>query len=174
MVEAAIMKSKIAFAGAALAVALFAGSSASADPRETSPNDPTCRIGGKPALMVHVTGLKNGAGKVRVQAYGPGAAKHLAKGGWAGRVDYPLGGRREANICLPLPRAGAYSVAVRHDSNANRKSDMNDGAGFSRNPKLSLLGRPSFGETAVRVGNGPTRVNVVMNYRKGIGVGPIS
>lgn len=158
----------------AASAALILAAPALADPRESSPNDPTCRAGGKPALLVNVTGLKNGSGKVRVQAYGPGGADHLSKGKWAGRVDYPLGGKRSASICLPLPRAGAYSVAVRHDSNANRKSDMNDGAGFSRNPKLSLLGRPSFGQTAVRVGNGPTRVNVVMNYRKGIGVGPIS
>ena len=129
--------------------------------------------GGKPAVLVHVSGLKNGAGKVRVQAYGPGADKHLKKGGWAGRVDVPLGGRRSVDICLPLPAAGQYSVAVRHDSNANKKSDWNDGAGFSRNPKLSLLGRPSFGQTAVPVKGGPARINVVLNYRQGMSVGPI-
>lgn len=153
--------------------ALLVAAPALADPREASPNDPTCAKGSKPAVLVHVTGLKNGAGKVRVQAYGPGAAKYLKKGAWAGRVDVPLGGRRSIDICLPLPAAGQYSVAVRHDSNANRKSDWNDGAGFSRNPKLSLLGRPSFGQTAVPVKAGPTRVNVVLNYRQGMSVGPI-
>lgn len=167
------MKRKLVLVGAAVSGAMLVSSYASADPREASPNDPTCRIGGKPAVLVQVVGLKNGSGKVRVQAYGPGSANHLSKGKWAGRVDYPLGGKRSVAICLPLPRPGAYSVAVRHDSNANRKSDMNDGAGFSRNPRLSLLGRPSFGETAVRVGNGPARVRVIMNYRRGISVGPI-
>ncbi len=146
---------------------------AAADPREARPNDPSCSKGNVPAVLVRVSGLKNGAGKVRVQAYGPGAASHLKKGGWAGRVDVPLGGRRSLDICLPLPAAGQYSVAVRHDGNANRKSDWNDGAGFSRNPKLSLLGRPSFGQTAVAVRRGPTRVNVVLNYRSGMSVGPI-
>lgn len=154
--------------------ALALSAPAQADPREASPNDPTCRVGGKPAVLVRVTGLKNGAGKVRVQAYGPGAAKHLKKGGWAGRVDVPLGGRRSIDICLPLPATGQYSVAVRHDSNANKKSDWNDGAGFSRNPKLSLLGgRPSFGQTAVAVKEGPTRISVVVNYRTGMSVGPV-
>ena len=153
--------------------ALIVAMPAAADPRESRPDDPTCARGGSPAILVHVSGLKNGAGKVRVQAYGPGAAKYLKKGEWAGRVDVPLGGRRSLDICLPLPAAGQYSVAVRHDSNANRKSDWNDGAGFSRNPRLSLLGRPSFGQTAVAVKGGPTRVNVVINYRQGMSVGPI-
>ena len=43
----------------------------------------------------------------------------------------------------------------------------------SRNPKLSLLGRPSFGQTAIAVKGGPTRVNVVISYRQGMSVGPI-
>jgi len=153
--------------------AVAVSAAALADPRETRPGDPSCSNGNVPAVLVHVAGLKNGAGKVRVQAYGPGSANYLKKGAWAGRVDVPLSGRRSIDICLPLPAAGQYSVAVRHDSNANRKSDWNDGAGFSRNPKLSLLGRPSFGQTAVAVRGGPTRVNVVINYRQGMSVGPI-
>ncbi len=154
--------------------ALAFAAPAAADPREARPDDPTCARGGSPAVLVRVSGLKNGAGTVRVQAYGPGAANHLKKGGWAGRVDVPLGGRRSLDVCLPLPAAGQYSVAVRHDSNANNKSDWNDGAGFSRNPKLSLFGgRPSFGQTAVAVKAGPTRINVVLNYRQGMRVGPV-
>ena len=61
---------------------------------------------------------------------------------------------------------------MRHDANANKKSDWNDGAGFSRNPKLSLLGRPSFGQTAIPVKAGTTRINVLINYRSGMNVGP--
>ena len=153
--------------------ALAVSTAALADPREAKPNDPTCIKGGSPAVLVHVSGLKNGAGKVRVQAYGPGAGKYLKKGEWAGRVDVPLGGRRSLDVCLPLPAAGTYSVAVRHDANANKKSDWNDGAGFSRNPRLSLLGRPSFGDTAVAVTRGPAKIRVVINYRQGMKVGPI-
>jgi len=144
-----------------------------ADPRESRADDPTCAKGGSPAVLVQVAGLKNGAGKVRVQAYGPGAAKYLKKGEWAGRVDVPLDGRRSLDICLPLPSAGHYSIAVRHDANANKKSDWNDGAGFSRNPRLSLLGRPSFAQTAIAVQRGATRVKVVINYRQGMTVAPI-
>lgn len=167
------MNRKLLFAAAAPAAALLIAAPAIADPRESSPNDQTCRVGGKPAVLVSVAGLKNGSGKVRVQAYGPDGSTHLDKGKWAARVDYPLGGRRAVDVCLPLPAAGNYSVVVRHDANANRKSDWNDGAGFSRNPKLGLTSKPSFGETAVRVGSSPTRLRVVMNYRKGLTVGPV-
>ncbi len=153
--------------------ALVVAIPAAADPRESRADDPTCAKGGSPAVLVQVSGLKNGSGKVRVQAYGPGAANYLKKGEWAARVDVPLGGRRSLDVCLPLPAGGTYSLAVRHDANANHKSDWNDGAGFSRNPRLSLLGRPGFAQTAVAVRGGPTRVNVVINYRRGMTVGPI-
>ena len=164
---------RTSFSLAGAGVALLLAAPALADPREAKPNDPTCRIGGKPAVLVHVHGLKNGAGKVRVQAYGPGPADYLKKGEWAGRVDVPLAGRRSLDICLPLPAAGLYSVAVRHDANANKRSDWNDGGGFSRNPRLTLTGRPSFAATAVRVGNAPTRISVVVNYRQGLKVAPL-
>jgi uncharacterized protein (DUF2141 family) len=164
---------KLPIAAAATLAAVVVAAPAQADPRESNPNDPTCRIGGKPAVLVHVAGLKNGSGKVRVQAYGPNGSTFLDKGAWAGRVDVPLNGRRAVDVCLPLPSTGNYAVTVRHDANANRKSDWNDGAGFSRNPKLSLTSKPTFGQTAVRVGNDPTRLRVVMNYRRGLTVGPV-
>lgn len=153
---------------------LVLASSASADPRETSPNDKSCDNPSLPTMTVRVTGLKNGAGKVRVQAYGPGGASFLDKGKWVRRVDMPLNGRRSVDVCVPLPKSGQYSFVVRHDANANRKSDWNDGAGFSRNPKLSIASKPSFGQTAVRIGNDPARLRVVMNYRRGLTVGPVS
>jgi uncharacterized protein (DUF2141 family) len=161
---------KLPFLG--LAALVFA-STASADPRETSPNDKSCANPSLPTMTVRVTGLKSGAGKVRVQAYGPGGATFLDKGKWVRRVDMPLNGRRSVEVCVPLPRPGQYAFVVRHDSNANRKSDWNDGGGFSRNPKLSLMGKPSFAQTAVSVPGGPATTNVVMNYRKGLSVRPI-
>jgi len=159
------------FVGIAAAFAMAAP--ASADPRETSPNDKSCANPALTTMTVRVTGLKNGAGKVRVQVYGPGPANYLAKGKWVRRVDMPLNGRRSVDVCVPLPRPGQYSFAVRHDSNANRKSDWNDGAGFSRNPKLSLTGRPSFSQTAVNAARGQGRISIVMNYRSGLSVRPI-
>ena len=161
---------KLPFLGLA---ALVLATSASADPRETSPNDKSCDDPSLPTMTVNVTGLKSGNGKVRVQAYGPGAATFLDKGRWVRRVDMPLNGRRSVNVCVPLPKSGQYAFVVRHDANANRKSDWDDGGGFSRNPKLSLMGKPTFAQTAVTVSKGPARINVVMNYRNGLSVKPI-
>jgi uncharacterized protein (DUF2141 family) len=154
-------------------IALLFATSASADPRETSPNDKSCDSPSMPSMTVRVTGLKSGAGKVRVQAYGPGGATFLDKGRWVRRVDMPLNGRRSVDVCVPLPKPGQYAFVIRHDANANRKSDWSDGGGFSRNPKLSLMGKPSFAQTAVTVGDGPAKTNVVMNYRSGLSVKPI-
>ena len=161
---------KLPFLG--LAALVFA-SAASADPRETSPNDKSCDNPSLPTMTVRVTGLKSGAGKVRVQAYGPGGASFLDKGKWVRRVDMPLNGRRSVDVCVPLPRPGQYAFVVRHDANANRKSDWNDGGGFSRNPKLSLMGKPSFAQTVVAVPGGPAKTTVVVNYRQGLAVKPI-
>ena len=159
--------SRLHFLGLA-AVAL--ATSASADPRETSPNDKSCDNASLPTMTVRVTGLKNGTGKVRVQAYG--ASGFLGKGAWIRRVDMPLNGRRSVEVCVPLPKPGQYAFVVRHDANANRKSDWNDGGGFSRNPKLSLMGKPSFGQTAIAVPNGPAKTSIIMNYRSGLTVRP--
>ena len=134
----------------------------------------TCAPSGA-ALHVRVTGFKNGNGTVRIQAYGPNPADFLAKGKWIGREEVQLQGRRSLDICLRLPRPGLYAVAVRHDANVNGKSDWSDGAGFSRNPKLSLLHlKPSFDRVAISVGTTPSLVPVTMNYRHGFSIGPQS
>lgn len=125
------------------------------------------------ALRVHVSGFKNGIGIVRVQAYGPNPADFLQKGKWVRRVEVPLNGRSSLDVCLRLPARGRYAVAVRHDANASGKSDWNDGAGFSRNPRLSLANlKPSFEKVSVTAGRGATRVPIVMNYRHGLSIRP--
>ena len=107
--------------------ALIVAMPAAADPRESRADDPSCARGGSPAVLVHVAGLKNGAGKVRVQAYGPGAANYLKKGEWAGRVDVPLGGRRSLDTAQAgqvagdrgqepslQPRTALHRIPLRH------------------------------------------------------------
>ncbi|WP_375427654.1 DUF2141 domain-containing protein [uncultured Sphingomonas sp.] len=135
--------------------------------------DRGCDGAGRPAVLVTVTGLKPGGGSLRVQAYGPDPATFLQKGRWVRRIDVPITGRA-AEVCLALPRAGRFAVAVRHDANANRKSDWNDGGGFSRNPKVTLFRlRPSFEAVVITVPQGTVRSDIVMNYRRGLSIGPI-
>jgi uncharacterized protein (DUF2141 family) len=56
----------------------------------------------------------------------------------------------------------------------NDSGDWSDGGGFSRNPKISLMRlKPSFSNVAIPVGNGVKPVNVVLNYRRGLSIGPV-
>jgi len=138
-----------------------------------SPDSASCNETGTAAVRVHITGLKNGDGTVRVQAYGAEPADFLAKGKWVRRIEVRPQGRNSLDVCLRLPRTGGYAVAVRHDANANGKSDWNDGAGFSRNPRLSLLHlKPAYEQVVVTVSGGVLGVTIVMNYRQGFSIGP--
>ncbi|WP_298090194.1 DUF2141 domain-containing protein [uncultured Sphingomonas sp.] len=130
-----------------------------------------CEGGSAQRVVVTVRGLKEASGVVRVQLYdGPG---FLKKGAWLGRVEAKAN-RSEMTICIAAPRPGQYAIAVRHDANGNGKSDWNDGGGFSRDPRLSLLNlKPSFDKVVIPVHAGTTNVTVTMNYRQGLSIGPL-
>jgi uncharacterized protein (DUF2141 family) len=163
------MKTFATFLAAAAALS-FAGPAAAA----LGPDAAACNAGsGRPALLVSVSGFKLRGGRVRVQVYD--SSNFLVKGQRVARVDLPVTGS-VMPVCVALPRGGSYAVAVRHDVNGNNKSgDWSDGGGFSRNPKISFFHlKPSFGEVAVPVGNGPRGVSVVLNYRQGLSIGPVA
>ena len=127
---------------------------------------------GKPSVIVHLAGFKQPTGKVKLSLYGPDSSRWLAKGGKISKVKVPVTGR-SMNVCLPVPAPGRYAVAVHHDLNVNGERDRQDGGGYSRNPKVSLLNpKPSFSKAAFEVGNGPAKVGVTLLYIKGLGVGP--
>ena len=138
------------------------------------PDAASCRAGAKePAFLVNVNGFKSRSGRVRVQVYDK--SNFLVKGKRVRRVDLPVVASAMP-ICIALPGPGSYAVAVRHDVNGNNRSgDWNDGGGFSRNPKVSLMDlKPSYNEVAVPVGNGVRPVNVILNYRYVLTIKPAS
>ena len=125
---------------------------------------------GKPSVLVHVAGFKQARGKVKLSLYG--ADSWLNKQGRISKVKVPVTGRA-MDICMPVPAPGRYAVAVHHDFNVNGERDRQDGGGYSRNPKVTLLNpKPSFSKAAFTVGNGPARVGVTLLYINGLGVGP--
>lgn len=133
---------------------------------------PTVCAAGKPSILIHVAGFRQAAGKVRISLYGADSDRWLAKGGKIGKVKVPVTGR-SMDICMPVPAPGRYAVAVHHDLNINGERDRQDGGGYSRNPKVSLINpKPSFSKAAFTVGNGPARVGVTLLYIRGFGVGP--
>jgi uncharacterized protein (DUF2141 family) len=166
-----------------VATALFAGgvvAPAAATAAIVGPHAAECAPGaGKPAMLVRVLGLKIRTGKVRVQSYGGDPARYFDKGTYLERVDVPTPANGPVDVCMPVPRPGAYAVSIRHDLNGSGKSDMTDGGGFSGNPSVSLLDvvfkrRPSPVQVEVKVANGVTRVPIVLNYVQGGSVKPIA
>ena len=123
-----------------------------------------CRSG--PSTLVQINGLKAGTGRVRVQAYRATSTDWLAKGRWINRIEVPVRAG-SMTVCVPLPAAGSYGIAVRHDVNGNGKTDLSsDGGGMSNNPSISIfnLGKPSYKKTAFEVGNAPKTISITMKY----------
>lgn len=129
-------------------------------------------VPGRPSVVVRVAGFKQPTGKVKVSLYGSDTDRWLAKGGKIGKVKVPVTARA-MDICVPVPAPGRYAVAVHHDLNRNGERDRQDGGGYSRDPKVSLLNpKPAFSRAAFTVGNDPARVGVTLLYIRGLSVGP--
>ena len=139
------------------------------------PDAAACQSGtGGPAFLVHVYGIKRHTGVMRVQIYGDVPEHFLAPGKYLKRIDLPVVAEGTMDVCVALPSTGQYVVSVRHDMNNDGKSDWNDGGGFSRNPNISLLHlRPKFKNVVISATGGVQLVEVVLNYRSGLSIGPI-
>ena len=137
------------------------------------PDAASCRPGSDgPAVLVNVNGFKARSGRIRVNVYGdPGT--FLQRGRYVRQINVPVTRAGAMPICVALPRTGTYAVAVRHDVQGNG-SDWNDGGGFSRNPRLSLVSlRPRYQNVAINVGANVQPVDVILNYKFGLTVRPV-
>ena len=143
---------------------LFVAGTAKAEGQVMSNDLSKCRSG--PSTLVQINGLKSGSGKVRVQSYRATAADWLTKGRWINRIEVPARAG-SMTVCVPLPEAGSYGIAVRHDVNGNGKTDLTaDGGGMSNNPSINIfnLGKPSYKRTAFSVGDAPRTITINMKY----------
>lgn len=128
---------------------------------------------GRPALLVHVAGLKQPSGTLKLAVYGNNPSVYLKKEGRLRRIKVPVNRSGPFDVCIAVPKSGRYAVAVHHDLNGNGDKDRHDGGGFSNNPPVSLMNmRPAFSRTAVSVGQRPARVDVRLLYVNGLTVGP--
>ena len=149
---------------AVTAVALVSGGAAAGTAID---NDMArCNAGNGPAVIVQVRGVKDAAGRIRVQSYPATGGAWLAKGRWINRVE-ARANTGAMSFCVPVPAAGNYGIAVRHDRNANGKTDISkDGGGFSNNPSINILnlGKPSVGKVSFYAGTGVTRITINLKY----------
>lgn len=128
-------------------------------------NDPAVCRGDGPAVRVNVTGIESAQGNLRVQIYHGTEADWLERGRWLYRIEVPAQAG-SMSFCLPVPAAGSYAVAVRHDVNGNDRTDIStDGGAMSNNPSINILnlGRPSIRRTRFEV-SGVTSISVNMRY----------
>jgi uncharacterized protein (DUF2141 family) len=159
----------------AAASAVLSGTAAPAQ-ASIGPDAAACSPGsGRPALLVSVNGFSQRTGRLRVQIY-DSARTFLEKGAKLRRIDLPVLKAGAMNVCVAVPGPGRYAVAVRHDVDGdNAKGDWSDGGGFSNNPSISLFHlKPSYQQTAIPVGNGVKPVSVILNYRRGLSIGPVA
>jgi uncharacterized protein (DUF2141 family) len=126
-------------------------------------------------VLVNVSGFKARSGELRVQLYGSNPADFLESGKKLRRIDVPVTQSGPMRVCVAVPGPGTYAIAVRHDLDGNGKSGWNDGGGFSRNPEISLTRlKPKHNQVAFAVGNDVKPVDVVLNYRHGLSIGPVA
>lgn len=162
--------------GSALVAALALTAAPGSAQTILGPDAAACRDqAGQPGILVTVYGFKARTGNLRVQLYGGAEADFLASGKWLRRVDLPVTSSGHMRVCLAAPSAGRYAVAVRHDVDGNGRSGWNDGGGFSNNPRLALPNpRPRHRDVVIDVPAGVKTINVVLNYRQGLSIRPIS
>ena len=153
------------FISALLGVSVLAvAATAQAEGRVMSNDLSQCRNG--PSTLVQISGVKASTGKIRVQSYRGTSADWLEKGRWLARIEVPARAG-SMTVCVPLPQAGVYGIAVRHDVNGNGKTDITrDGGGMSNNPSITIfnLGKPSYTKTAFSVGDSPKTISISMKY----------
>ncbi|PWL25142.1 MAG: hypothetical protein DCO98_01940 [Altererythrobacter sp. XM-24bin4] len=169
------MRSRLITAGFALTAATLAPVAAAAWAQgapsvtyrqEISNNMRQCAPGGGPAVRVTVAGIKSSGGRIRVQSYRGVKSDWLERGKWINRIETSA---REGTMvfCMPVPRAGTYGIAVRHDVNGNGQTEVSeDGGAMSNNPSINIfnLGKPSYRKTAFEVGEGVTSIRINMRY----------
>lgn len=156
---------RIFSAGIAAGALLFAAGTAAAG-AQISNDMSKCAAGQGPAVLVTVRGVESSAGRVRVQSYPATKSAWLAKGAWLNRIE-ARASAGTMSFCVPVPVAGNYGIAVRHDANGNGKTDIStDGGGFSNNPSISILnlGKPSVGKVSFYAGTGVTRISINLKY----------
>ncbi|MCV0383040.1 MAG: DUF2141 domain-containing protein [Erythrobacter sp.] len=155
-----------ALAGSLVAATVLVAGPAQAQYRQTISNNSAKCSGNGPAVWVTINGVSESRGKIRVQSYRATKQDWLESGRWLNRIEVPAKAG-QMTFCMPVPAAGRYGIAVRHDVNGNGKTDLStDGGAMSNNPSLNIfnLGKPSYTKVGFDVGNSVKSITINMRY----------
>lgn len=135
-----------------------------------------CRPGESgPSFIITVNGLKDRKGRIKAELYPDNDTDFLqddnilvSAGKTFRRVEIDVPPTGDVEVCIRAPAAGSYALTLLHDRDSNRKFGLSvDGIAFPKDPKLGWS-KPKAAQADARVGNGPTRIAVTMQYRKGV------
>lgn len=135
-----------------------------------------------PSFLVKVEGLKDRTGKLKLEVYPAKESDFLeddnilvSAGKTFRRVEQSIPASGPVQLCVRVPSAGSYAVSLLHDRDSNRKFSWRvDGIGFAGNPRLGWSKPAAAAAAASAIArSGPTRIEIVMNYRRGLGMRPI-
>ena len=134
-----------------------------------------CQAGRGPGILVNVSGLKDRTGRLKLELYPATEADFLKddrdlikEGKFFRRVwaDMPASG--PVAICIRAPSPGRYALLFTHDRDGKNKFNFwSDGAGFPSKERLGRS-RPKLRQALVNVGAGVTRVNIEVQYLRGL------
>lgn len=125
-----------------------------------------------PAVLVRVHGFKDRLGQLRVIVYRSKEKEFLASGSYLARIDTPLTTEGDMTVCVPLTEAGNLIVAALHDRDKNGKfGALEDGVGFSNNPRLGLS-KPKLAAVTIKV-DGVMPLSIELNYLRGLRPQPV-
>lgn len=133
-----------------------------------------------PSVLVRVSGFKDRTGQLRVELYPDAPDDFLAPGRVlraAGkvfqRIDIPTPPDGDGEVCVVLPQAGSFAIAVLHDRNTDGKlNPFSDGYGFPNNPRLGYS-KPDVKAAAFTAGEERLVLDIVLNYWNGFSARPL-
>lgn len=135
-----------------------------------------------PALIVTATGLKDRRGSMRLEMFPANDPDFLRddrdlvrEGKTFRRVVKAVPAEGPVELCIRAPSAGTYALSLVHDRDNVKKFKLSvDGIGFPGDPRLGLS-KPHADDAKVEVGRGLTRVDIRLNYRRGLfSFGPVA
>ena len=161
-----------------LAAAMVPGGAAA---QVAGPDAAACTGNRGPAVLVHVQGLKDRKGNLKLELYPANEDDFLKddrdllkEGKTFRRIQTPTPPSGNPSLCMRVPQAGRYALLVVHDRDGKNKfSFWNDGAGFASAEKIGRR-RPKVEQAVVQIGPGVTTLTIRMQYLRGLGgFGPV-
>jgi len=162
------------------ALCVVAASDAAAQSTPIGSDADACISGRVPAIRVSVAGLKDRAGRLKLELYPANEDDFLKddrdllkEGKFFRRIWAATPQSGPVTLCIRAPGPGRYALLLTHDRDGKNKFNFwKDGAGFPSNQKLGRS-RPKLQQALINVGPGVTTTTIQVQYLRGLsGFGP--